>query len=199
MLAALLAAVLVMGASPALADDTPDEPAEPAVAQDSGTIGIGADRILNRLAVLARMSVDLDAAEPAEGEEAAPTPTDLFLAGYGLGDIFKITVMQSLGVEVDLEAMCETPGACEFEWGEFLKSLDPEQLEKLEGLPRNLGAVVSASKDQQGRPDNVGKPDEAGKPDHAGKPEDAGKPDHAGKPDDAGKPDRQPPAHGRDK
>ena len=110
---------------------------------------------------------------------------DLHEMGIGYGGIFKLEIYAiALGVEVEtllatFEVDPET-GEYEFAWGELKKTLDEDQLAILEGLPKNLGRVVS----QANKPDHAGN----GKPDHAGngKPDWAGegKPPHAGGGDD---------------
>jgi len=110
---------------------------------------------------------------------------DLHEMGIGYGDIFKLEAYAlALGVDVEtllagFEIDPET-GEYIFEWGELKKTLTDEQLAILEGLPRNLGQIVSESR----RPDHAGE----GKPEWAGegKPEWAGDgpPPHAGGGDD---------------
>lgn len=102
---------------------------------------------------------------------------DLHETGIGYGAIFKLEVYAiALGIPVEeLLATFEVdPGTGEYEfaWGELKKTLDEAQLAILEGLPKNLGQVVS----QTNKPEHAGN----GKPDWAGE----GKPPHAGGGDD---------------
>jgi hypothetical protein len=55
---------------------------------------------------------------------------------------------------------------CDFGWGELKKELDGVDPDLLDGLPKNLGQIVSAAKRGHGRPDHAasfGK--EPGRPD----------------------------------
>lgn len=141
LLVAAMAGVLVLGAAPAFASHL----SGPTVVGDAVTEEFGL-------------------------EETAVH--DLHEAGLGYGDIFKLEAYAfALGVDpADLLAGFEIDenGDYVFEWGELKKTLTDEQLELLESLPRNLGAIVSGSR----RPEHAGH----GKPDWAGQ----GKPPHAG-------------------
>lgn len=143
---ATLAALLVLGAAPAFA------------AHITGPTIVG-DAITEEFGL---------------GEDAVH---DLHEMGIGYGGIFKLQAYAvALGVDVEtllagFEVDPET-GEYIFEWGELKKTLTEEQLAILEGLPRNLGQIVSESR----RPDHAGE----GKPEWAGE----GKPPHAGGGDD---------------
>ena len=150
-LAALTTIFLVVGASPAVADD-----------------GEETFRINGKFLILF-----------AEGFDA--TEGDLIALrelGLGHGDLFKLNLYSTvLGVPIEqllAGATLDEDGEYDFAWGELKKTLTDEQIALLDELPRNFGQMVSAEKRHHGRdahqPDHAGrggdKPDKPGKPPH---------------------------------
>lgn len=108
--------------------------------------------------------------------------------GLGWGEMFKLNVYATaLGVSVQElltdATFDEETGEWDFGWGDLRAGLSDEQLSALEGLPKNLGAVMSEASRHQGR--------DAHQPAHAGgdveKLEKGSKPEHAGRGGRSGK------------
>ena len=156
-IAALATLAVVLGALPALADETGE-------AEDE-------DEATEQLEHHSPLAMLL-AAEFGITEEKVTGLRDL---GLGFGDIFRLKMLVTvLGVAVDtlLAGAVVDPvtGEYDFGWGELKQTLNEEQLAFLASLPKNFGAIVSAWNRHHGRDEH--QPDHAtgkGKPDFAGK------------------------------
>lgn len=135
---ALVVSLLVVGgALPALADDSEDTGATTDENLEADDHDRAAFMIANLLA--------------AEFGATLEEVQELHELGLGLGSIFKL---ESLALALGTDAMSllatfevnpET-GEYEFGWGQLKKTLTEDQLAVLDGLPKNLGQVVSAAK-----------------------------------------------------
>lgn len=158
-LAAIATLVLGVSAVPVLADDEPTEDTT-----EETTLGRGAEWIAE---ILAHEFTDLNSDGDSDVEITTEDIVALHAAGLGFGEIFKLEFL-AIALETDVdtlldEACDEVSEECDFGWGELKKDIDPSLLE---GLPKNLGQIVSEAKRGHGRPEHAasfGK--EKGRPD----------------------------------
>lgn len=140
-----IAALMILGAVPALADDQPTPDGAPESA-DQRELGAGAIRITTLLA----RHFNLVITEPDGDPIGVPADVANLNDDLGFGDLFKINLFLAAGGDVELlKAACADESGCEFAWGEWFRDLD------LPSGPRNLGQLISAEKRGHGRPEHA--------------------------------------------
>ncbi len=190
-LAVLAALFLVLGVTPAYADDDTGDTTDTTVEDEEATHG--SSKLLMILAD------GFDTSEE-DGLDATAEDISAFVeTGYGFGELFKLNLYSTLlGISVEeyLSAAALDPESGEYfmAWGQFKKDLTEDQIALLDELPKNFGQLVSAAMRHHGRdehePELTGLDSDEGKGKNKNKggdgdedgDEDKGhKPDHAGK------------------
>ncbi|MEE9228592.1 MAG: hypothetical protein V3U47_06430 [Acidimicrobiia bacterium] len=147
-LAVLAALFLVLGVTPAYAEDDTGDTTDTTVAEEEATNG--SSKLLMILA---------EGFDTSEGDGLNATEEDISAfaeAGYGFGELFKLNLYSTLlgyPLEDYLAAAALDPesGKYVMAWGQFKKGLEPEQLALLDDLPKNFGQLVSAAMRHHGR------------------------------------------------
>jgi len=149
-IAAAVVATLTAWALPAFADEAGGDPDD----ESSGFLDVA-------FALSAEFDLEVEDVQ------------ELHEMGIGFGAMFLLQGLsqaQDQSVWDTIIGMTGEDGTLSFGFGKLRRSLDEAQLAILEGLPKNLGQLISASH----RPDHAGKPDHAGSKDKPAEDDDSG-------------------------